>query len=273
MSKFFRKENKTTTPGIYKMELKAIENDSKSRVTLSVLCRGEWRQATIGTFDMPCWKDTWLEMDSAALTQICFRFKVEHLVFSADVFEYKHLRVFESYYLNALPFLPHLKSIELNRRGVPPALKCILSYSRVSKLTWNIPNAETQSFRNDIYTVFDTINLNMSTLPEWNYSLRKLCFTGSDPHDGHISYTHSRPCPCCSNVITRNFLDITREMIDPWLERNQLAFEKCQRVIIALLVLKRLKKISLERDVLGIVVAMIWETRCTQIWTDEPIIE
>lgn len=271
---FFKKENKTIAQ-VHEMETGGpIENNSKRVTSLRVLCRGEWRETTIETFVMPFWKDKWLAMDSAALLQICSRFKVEHLIFSDDVFEYVYLRVFESYYLNALPFLPHLKSITLNRRGIPPALKDILSYSRVGKLTWNFPNLETPLFRSDTLGVFDTFNLNMNTLPEWNYSVRELCFNGVCRHDEHMSYIHSPSDPCEDDVEWRHaFLDITKDMIDPWLGRNQLAFEKCQRTIIALIVLTKFKKINLDRNILRIIVMMIWETRCTQIWTDEPIVE
>lgn len=75
----------------------------------------------------------------------------------------------------------------------------------------------------------------------------------------------------CKTFIPFNSDSIDLGVLEAHLRRNRKAFEKCQKVIVTLLALKKRKDGHLfhlvDRNVLKIVTNMVWETRGTAVWT------
>lgn len=51
-------------------------------------------------------------------------------------------------------------------------------------------------------------------------------------------------------------------------ERNKRGFKKCVDAIITLLLIKRRGQFVVDRDVLGLIISRVWDTRCTIGWTN-----
>lgn len=79
----------------------------------------------------------------------------------------------------------------------------------------------------------------------------------------------------CRKKLTLKKIDLDQEPIHSLairtLIRNRLGWQKCINATTILLGLKRRKEYSQYRDVLTCIIALVWNTRGTKIWT-EPLI-
>lgn len=125
------------------------------------------------------------------------------------------------------------------------------SKTRAPRVIWHL----TDTLQREEYC--ETAKFALGTIEIDNYCLREVHF---DLVESPISNFKVEPgCPLKHSTNIRNYFQI--------LDRNQALFRKCQKAIIALLVLERRKEFLSYRHVLRIITLMTWETRGTRFWT------
>lgn len=230
-------------------------------------------ETPISTLVIPKWGSTWDPVHSSALLEICSLYKIEHLIFADESLDPKLLWNFAAYADHSpksfsSDFLYNLKTIRCERGGIHPALKCVLHNCRVSRIDWYFVGSTDLMFRQDIKNVFDGFNLNVRSVFESNYSVRKLAFKALVLGEGQrywpSEYSHSEDK---GTALHSSLIHMTRDTVDPWLMSNRMNFLKCQKAITILLGLIKQKAFRVDPNVLKIVVAMIWETRGTKVWS------
>jgi hypothetical protein len=226
-------------------------------IGLKELCINRQKQ----TLEIPKWDKMWEPIHTTALLEICHRYNIEQLIFVDGHFDATWMKMFVSYGDNKrYHFLPHLRSIIFKLVDIHPALKHIINCTRVWEIKWEFPETLDGLNQEDVGKVLE--KLNEDGMPfHTNYSLKFLYFTA-----GKYSLPHIVP----------DFVDINSWLtcctIDPWLERNRYAFEKCRKAVFLLLGSRKRKTgglISLlVKDVANIIAQIVWETRGTKVWTN-----
>jgi hypothetical protein len=201
-------------------------------------------------------KCKWRECHSIGLSHICARFGIEKLRFILGDGTFLPLLEEEAKGKEYVS-MPHLKSVYIQLTHVD-GLPCstLLKHARVRLIHWDVVEVSSLSVA---VTAAASLFGEMSGLHKLdkNYSVREIKVTHTDgtrERDIFGFFKHS--------VETAYFTKILR--------RNQLAWKKCQDVVLACLTLGRTRKsklfASLGRDMMRMIVNMVWETRGTKVW-------
>ena len=210
----------------------------------------------------------WNSDYSLALAHICRRLRVKTLVFDytdGTLYEYidffsllrKHVPAITYY-----PFLPDLKEIEVTYPSSFPPTSFpwnLIHESNVRKLTWHSGKIRHPKLVPDDINSFLLELYNRNTF-EHTFRLRELNFS--------LAWKENPIVPFRLQNWDGFLVYEGNLFIENCLIQNQNGFQKVLNAIITILGLRKRKEFSKYRDVLGMIIKMIWETNGTKIWID-----
>jgi hypothetical protein len=226
------------------------------------LSAGETIVNTIDTLEVHFWETQhWFDPHRNALINLCHRYKIKTLIYSIKDAPRNVRKLFftrlKSLAQPEVPFLCHLKTIviDFSLHNVRPHSNIFVG-SRLVSINWRFLDEHSRSV--GARRVFEEFNNRGS-----HNEFRLL----------NITFSFWRLGLWCRRVpIERdgNFLCEEKHDVLFMLERNQAAFQKCQKATLAILALMRRKEFikshSLSRDTLGIVAVLVFQTRGTRVW-------
>lgn len=95
---------------------------------------------------------------------------------------------------------------------------------------------------------------------DYNFKLREFCFAPSNA----IIFNYYKKIPLEKVDINESQISLMKQV----LFRNRSGWQKCIDATVVLLGLKKNKLYSHYRNVLSIVISMIWNTKETKVWTE-----
>lgn len=201
----------------------------------------------------------WNHCHTYSMLQLLSQYQVKKIKFLGGEYKRGFFKTLEQIYYPKIRFLHYLRTIEVESDSYPPAAEVgsIMRRSRVVKVTWKLSYSMTEEHHvkecRRILKALEQFKLfeSVSHLREFKFVIPK-----SDTCKVFVPF---KP----------EILDYS--ILEAHLQRNRNAFAKCQNVIITLLGLKKKKEIMIDRDVLKIVVNMVWVTRGTKSWSPEEI--
>lgn len=240
-------------------------------VDISKLCSDNFIISAVDTLILPNLEKIWDGWTLNALLQVCFKFRVKHLtVMNATSVKTKTwIDKFRSYAFpdDTLPFLPDLVSITLGILSPNPVFFHILRQSRIKRINFHNLSTENMSldyFMNGIFNQMSTIQKELSSYG----SVREIFFIHRDLRDVLGVKKEIDPFGFLHDNWDKKAL-ASRKDCRHWIERNQRAWKKCQKNIVTLLGLRRLRRTQfsiLAKDVVNIMAGMVWESRGREVW-------
>jgi len=214
-------------------------------------------EATIGGWESVLWQH---EHTDAAIRRVA-RLKARKIIFAHKAMSEDFI-ITVPFGCNSLPFLSHLRSIEVGYTGYTPIREVleVMKVSRVSTIIWKFVCP-----LNDISPVDAMANILSIMLYDLQfrcdviYSVREMTFWLHNPE--HLDDFFD---PISLDAVQN---PTVKEGCRNWLSRNQKAWKKCQKAIIILLGLKQ-RKTTVGKDVLHILASLVWKTRGTKVWAD-----
>lgn len=213
-----------------------------------------------GTVVIRGWsKREWKDGHTLGMLRVCSLYDIRKIKMLGGDENQSFLKLLKNVKTPRVSFLSHLHTIEVESGNYPPAIEVgkIMQVSRVAKITWKF-----LKIKDSLHFVSECKRI-LKTLEHFNLfesvsNLREFKFMVLRDETGGVFMPFKLDA-------------IDTGMLGAHLKRNQRAFEKCQKVIITLLGLKKQKGGHLfhlvDRNVLKIVVNMVWETRGTAVWT------
>ena len=214
-----------------------------------------------GTVVIRGWSgEGWQEGHTLGMLRVCSLYDIKKIKMLEGEENFSFFKLLKHVKTPRVSFLSHLHTIEVESGNYPPAVEIgkIMQVSRVVKITWKfLKIKDGLHFVGECRRILKTLEQfklfeSVSNLREFEFLIRK-------------------------NTIGRTFVPfkpyfIDTGMLGAHLKRNRTAFEKCQQAIIILIGLKKRKFYPLfdfvDRDVMKIVVNMVWKTRGTRVWTE-----
>lgn len=229
-------------------------------------CRtGKPRNIPVNTLEVVYSSDRWKDIHSIALAQICHRLKVRKLYFlpyeAEDVFFERLAKCANS---KDYPFLSELRETEIVYAGNVPRFWQLINNSNVRSLTCQLPSGKMAnngwiSGSTEIVSYADQILEDMYDNDiYYNYKVQELRFVVSWSETPVPYESLGNPNKCTGKGIT-----VLGDLL-----RNRKGFRKCVDATIVLLGLRRRRCLSINRDVLCLVISDLWGTRGTVGWTD-----
>jgi len=201
--------------------------------------------------------DGWTFRHQIGLAKLLNKHRVKKLIFLPNI------KPVEKYHLDLLAgdnqedgkFVPihYLRSIEIDTRQFRSFMTTFVEWSRASSVIYKMKDTYSECRRLADWYCSDYPGLLKS-----NFSLRKMIFVQVV---GPTPYQIIKP----ENKTYKTSV----ETIQAALHRNWKAFQKCQKAVIVLLGLKKRKVVqSLDRDVFGMVIDMVWSNKGRRVWTE-----
>jgi hypothetical protein len=196
--------------------------------------------------------DGWTFRHQIGLAKLLNKHRVKKLIFLPNI------KPVGKYHLDLVAgdnqedgkFVPihYLRSVEIDTQQFCSFMTTFVEWSRASSVIYKIgeqfehPQTQAAWYCSDYPGHLKS-----------NFSLRKMTFL----------YKGKLTCP--SKQIYRQ--DV--QTVQAALRRNLLAFQKCQKAVIILIGLKKPKTVqSLDRDVFGMVIDMVWSNKGRRVWTE-----
>jgi len=228
-------------------------------------------EGPVKTLEVVYWHlSNWDRDYSLALAHICRCLRVKTLIFDyADGTLYEYIDFFSllrkhipaiTYY----PFLPDLKEIEVTYPSSSPPSSFpwkLIHNSNIRKLTWHSGKFEIRHPKlvpGDVNRFL--LELYNHNIFNYTFHLRELNFSLAWKDDPIVPF---RLKEWDGFLVSEENLFLENRLI-----QNQNGFQKGVDAIITILGLRKRKEFSKYRDVLGIIIKMIWETNGTKIWID-----
>lgn len=199
--------------------------------------------------------DGWTFRHLIGLAKLLNKHRVKKLIFAIN------LKPASKYHLDLLAgdnpengkFVPihYLRSVEIDTRHFSSFMTSFVEWSRASSVTYRIDDTSLECQNQAAWLCG-----NYSALLRSNFSLRKMTFIQDISPNPQIV----EPSKQCYKR------DVTA--VQSALQRNLIAFEKCQKAIITLLSLRRKKLLNLHRDTFSMVIDMVWSTKGRRVWTE-----
>jgi len=200
---------------------------------------------------------SWKEEQINAVLYVCTRYRVKKLFLArGDPFNVPSgliVKLEKIGLANPNCYASDLRSIEVEDTGYAPVdwLTVLCMRTRVVDITW-------RSFLVMAHDRFDYVLAGLARNALLRISnVRKFEFLEWDEWPSN-DFVPAKP------------KSLDYGILKAYLKRNKIIFKKCQKVTIILLGLKKRKDVHLfhlvDRDVLRIVIDMVWETRGTQVW-------
>lgn len=227
---------------------------------------------SVDTLEVVYWQyGEWKSVHTHALAQICLKLKVRKLHFiHQDLNEYWFGHFFNnlagySWVTNTekYPFLPGLRTIEVDYTETRPLLWPIFLKSRVKTMTWNIRGRpyDDNEIMDDPESILFDLNKIIDKMPHQIHDYKRRFFreflVGLPWIKEPIPLKYGDPFE--SNRIP---------ILVKTLERNRAGFKRAQDACVLILGLKRRRQFSQNKDTLILVVKLVWEKRFKEVWTD-----
>lgn len=224
------------------------------KMHLSDLVDGTLPTEPIESLEVCGWRTVWWKnIHNIALAHLCNKFRVKRLVFSEDVVRTgfydhlaKHAKTME------FPYLPHLRTFDMDfSETTSSIIQRFVDKSKVTKVLCNMVDEldrdELMESCDFFLRSFDSNNLHLREIRFWY------------PWDSSVGSFKVE-----SGGILRLTPRLSKVLV--MLERNQKAFQKCQKATLAILGLKRRPESRGYRDLLSLLASFVWSTKETKVW-------
>jgi hypothetical protein len=222
----------------------------------------------VEVLQVPRWlSSSWIDEHRIVLAHLCRLLKVKKLIFGDEMQDTTHaieflimLKMASSNPTTSYPFLSDLKEIEIMFIDECPLLWEMLHNSSVKRIDIDMNHVDaTQA-----HIVLDEVNdflseLLVDTLAN-NFHLQEIWVDFPWAYQP-ISFSLEE-----SGVFTWSEQG---EKVETYLKRNRKGWQKCLKATTILFGLRKQKILDIDRNVLKLVINMVWETRGTKVWTQE----
>lgn len=239
-------------------------------ISVAELCRGSDPGPLIDTLCIPELGDGWNDKRLNALLHLCAKFKIRRLILiKITTLEGDWLEAFEKYsYPNDdRPFLSNLCSITLGIPLAKPLFIHLMDHSRVKRVVFRKADDTVLTLSQFMSDVFSEINNAFRNLFYYK-SVRDMYFSGQRNNVTQVRiYPLRTPHDDWDGKAT-----VTCSRCAQWIEQNRVDWERCRKVSLIVLGLRKLRKSELSvlvKDLVGIIERMIWETKVTTVWDEK----
>jgi hypothetical protein len=230
------------------------------------LSNAEYFGTHVEVLQIPRWlSSSHIDEHRIVLAHLCRRLKVKKLIFGDEmpgtddtIRSLIMLKTVVGNQAASCPFLFDLKEIEITFIYELPLLWDMLHNSAIKRIDIDMNHVDATH----AHIVLDEVNDFLSELlldrSEDNLRLREIWVDFPWTHQP-VSFSLEE-----SGVFTWSKQG---EKVETYLKRNRKGWQKCCQATTVLLWLRKQRVLAIDRDVLQLVINMVWKTRGTRVWT------